>query len=202
VLLGIPDVRLVTISALLAGLFAASAGCSSAVEIHAIRSSDAHFERYRSVVFDLRPEAPGEYSSTQESPRARVYVALAAAQILESRGYTLTKGPPDLIVRIQTGRRIVGSTNMQLGLSTDVPYYLPNYDAPVDPPYHGYLDRELQELVEGAFVIDVFDGQTHKIVWHGFARGPVQPGSIDREKLRHATEAVLASFPAAIEQRK
>lgn len=66
----------------------------------------------------------------------------------------------------------------------------------VEMTYHGQLDQEERDFVEGAFVIDAFDRETRELVWHGSARTEINPGPIDDARLRQAVESVLASFPA------
>ncbi len=175
----------------------AATGCTSAVDVHSIQSPQAHFERYHAVALDLSPHPPGNYASTEQSVQVGTYVKELAGQILQRRGYALaSRDAADLVIRVEAGRRVTGTANTELGIPPDTPYPAPNYDVSVEPPYHGYLDQEREELVEGTFVIDAFDGRTHELVWHGFARAPVTSGKIDYDKLRNAVESVLASFPA------
>jgi hypothetical protein len=61
--------------------------------------------------------------------------------------------------------------------------------------YHGELDQEDRDLVEGAFVIDAFDAETGSLVWHGSAHSEINPRTIDRKRLRRAVESMLGSFP-------
>jgi hypothetical protein len=63
-------------------------------------------------------------------------------------------------------------------------------------PYFGFLDDERQDLVEGAFVIDTFDGQTHRMLWHGSAREVIDPSRANYDRLHRAVQKVMASFPA------
>jgi hypothetical protein len=177
------------------------AGCASTVDFHTIRSPTAHFERYRSLEFDIVTKAPPGYVSTPQSVRALDYVEERTRQILQSKRYVLFTKEADMIVRIETGRR-VQSTSTQLGLPTDLPYYAPNYDEADQPPFHGYLDKEADELVEGTFVIDAFDGRTHELAWHGFAKGFVDRQTVDYGRLGRAVDAVLASFPPSSVERQ
>lgn len=100
-------------------------------------------------------------------------------------------------MRIEVGRRQANAPlPNSVGLDPSYPGYQGDY-IPVDPPYHGFLDQEDQELIEGAIVIDAFEGKTHELLWHGFARALVQPDKIDYDRLRRTVESVLSAFPAS-----
>lgn len=190
-------------------------GCAPAVDIHTIRSPSAHFERYRTIGFDLSLQAPRGHATSPRSAIVRDEVEKAAAPILERRGYALAPSDrADLVLRIEAGRRdqwVPASTGIMplgggvSGLPTssggpDAMGSLPvgNAPGPADvggTKYHGELDQEDRDLVEGAFVIDAFDGETGTLVWHGSAHSEINPSTIDRERLRRAVESMLGSFP-------
>jgi hypothetical protein len=194
---------LVPVAALVLG----AARCTSAVDIHAIRSPTAHFDHYRTIAFDVSPKAPSKYEASPRSADVRDHVRKAAESILLRDGYALAPiERADLIVTIEAGRRehrIPMSTGTMplgggvAGLSTPAGEGNAPGPAEVESTYHGQLDQEELDLVEGAFVIDAFDGRSHELLWHGFARSEVPPGPVDYERLRRATESVLASFPVA-----
>ncbi|MGD0677701.1 MAG: DUF4136 domain-containing protein [Polyangiaceae bacterium] len=192
-------------------LFGAGMGCRSAVEIHTIRSPLAHFDRYRTVAFDLSAQAPRAYTSSPHSAGVREHIEPIVARALEGRGYVLASNDhADLVVRIETGRReheapigtmplgggVAGLPSPSGGDSAAGGVNVPG-PAAIEPSYGGELDQEEKDLVEGAFVIDAFDAQTHTLVWHGSARTEVQTGPVDLERLRRAVESVMASFPAS-----
>ncbi|HXX69352.1 MAG TPA: DUF4136 domain-containing protein [Polyangiaceae bacterium] len=181
------------------GCALAAVGCASTADIHTIKSPAAHFELYHSVAFDSeRPPPPGDYSSSPQSADVWSHVKDTATHILQSRGYTLGEpGKTDLILRIEVGRReSTAPMTSPIGLQPTYPGYVPDY-LPVAPPYHGYFDQESQELVEGAFVIDAFDGKSHELLWHGFSRAVIRPGQVNYADLQRHVESVLASFPAS-----
>ena len=190
---------------LVALLLGAGLGCTSAVDVHTIRSPAAHFERYRTIAFDISPRAPSKYETSSRSADVRDHVQQIAANVLQGRGYVLAPNDrADLIVRIEAGRREhkvpISTGTMPLGGGVSgLPTPSGEGNAPgpadVETTYHGQLDQEEMDLVEGAFVIDAFDGKTHEVVWHGFARSEVSPGPVDYERVRRAAESVLASFP-------
>ncbi|MGA3120333.1 MAG: DUF4136 domain-containing protein [Polyangiaceae bacterium] len=195
---------LVLVAALMSG------GCAPAIHVHAIQSPDAHFERYRTIAFDVSRRAPAGHVASPRSADVREHVRQLAAAILQSRGYGLAAHEhADLVVRIEAGRREVevptGTGIMPLGggvsglpeasRANDTPGNVPGPADMGTSEYHGELDQEEGDLVEGAFVIDAFDGETHQLVWHGSARTEVNPGPVDYGRLGRAVESVLASFP-------
>jgi Domain of unknown function (DUF4136) len=186
-------------------------GCVTAIDIHTLRAPTAHFEKYRTIAFDLSPAPPSDYTTSPRSVDVRDHVEKDAQTVLEGRGYALApKDQADLVVRIEAGRRekkVLVSTGLSApvgpspgGVPSDISPSGGGSDLPapsgVQIPYIGELDREEQDLVEGSFVIDAFDRATRKIVWHGSARAEVNPGPVDYERVRRAVESVLASFPA------
>lgn len=167
-----------------------AAACTSAVDVHAIKSPSAHFDRYRTVALDLTTSPPHHYASTPESTIVEKEVGENASAILQERGYVLADlASADLVLRVESGRR---------EKKVEVTTAKPTSDlSAVQPEYRGELDQEERDLVEGSFVIDAFDGKTHDVVWHGAAHAEVQPGEVDHARLRRAVVSVLASFPAA-----
>jgi Domain of unknown function (DUF4136) len=176
-----------------------AAGCTSAADIHTIQSPSAHFGSYRTFSFDLRETSPGGYAASPRSEDVRAHVRETTTLILRNRGYVEARSDPaDLILRIEVGRREAAAPpTSPIGLQPTYPGYQMDY-LPVVPPYHGYFDVENQELVEGAIVIDAFEGRTHELLWHGFARSVItRPDKVDYDHLRRTVESVLASFPAS-----
>ena len=186
-------------TALVAALLGATPACASAVDVHTIQAPAAHFDQYRTVAFDMSAEAPSEYVASPRSEDVRTRIHETAATLLRDRGYVgAEKEHADLVVKIEAGRRerrIRAPSETSISLPTTTPPVEPE-NAGVVPSYHGQLDEEERDFVEGAFVIDAFDGKTHELVWHGSARTEVRPGPVDYDRLRHAVESVLASFPA------
>jgi hypothetical protein len=184
-------------------------GCTSTADIHSIQSPSAHFEQYHTIAFDSAEGPPRVYSASPHSADVWAHAKEATAEVLTHRGYVIgAPGQADLVFRIEVGRRQtaaapptaqVGPSPMDPGpvgpIPTD-PGKTPDY-LPVGPPYHGTFDEEDRELVEGALVIDAFDGKTHALLWHGFVRAVVQPDKVDYDHLRRDVESVLASFPAS-----
>jgi hypothetical protein len=204
-------VSAVKISRVVLGLAICGAGlaCSSAVEVHAIRSPGAHFEQYRVIAFDVRHGAPSEYATSPQSADVRGYVEQVAKGILEAQGYRIgTADSADLVVVVEAGRRerkvvepihsavvAAGPASLSGGSSPVGASATTLAGAPGMETYHGQLDTEERDLVEGAFVIDAFDGKSRELLWHGAARAEITPGHVDYDRLRRAVESVLASFP-------
>lgn len=177
-------------TAFASGLFGVAVGCAPAIDVHTIQSPSAHFDGYRTVAFEQSPRAPSDYSSSPQSAEVRSEVQEKATDVLHARGYALAKREDaDLVIRIEAGRREHTVT------TTTVKPTSPS--APVETEFHGELDQEERDLVDGAFVIDAFDGKTHMLVWHGAARTEITPGTVDSARVRTAVEKVLTSFPAA-----
>jgi len=63
-------------------------------------------------------------------------------------------------------------------------------------PYWGSA-MDLREYREGTLSIDVFDGRTHRPVWHGWAKKELSQADTERSEaaIRAAVVAVLAGFP-------
>ncbi len=63
-------------------------------------------------------------------------------------------------------------------------------------PYWG-TGVDVYRYREGILGIDVFDGKTHRPVWHGWAKKPLSREDMEHsaEPIREAVDAVLARFP-------
>ncbi|HXN30472.1 MAG TPA: DUF4136 domain-containing protein [Polyangiaceae bacterium] len=151
--------------------------CTSAISIHSARSPTARFGAYRTFAFDPVESAPSRYARSARSEEVRNRVKQQASKLLETKGYAVAvDGKPDLIVRVAAGRR----------------------EQEISHPHPGprWLEEDEEEdFIEGAFVIDAFDGATDELAWHGSARAEVDPNKIDEERLRRAVASVLATFP-------
>jgi hypothetical protein len=163
-------------------------GCQSAVDVHAVQSPGAHFEQYRTVALDVTLQSPTDYAPSAQSADARTDIRESAIRVLEARGYVLAPADKaDVVVRIEEGRR-------QRNVS--VQSLAPASQAEGQTEYQAQIEPKTESLAEGAFVIDAFDGKTKQLLWEGSAHAEVTPGKVNHERLRHAVEAVLRSFPA------
>jgi len=83
----------------------------------------------------------------------------------------------DMIVRLSSGRRIV--------------------DERVPAP--STIDNGDPEYIEtdGALVVDIFDAQSHRRLYHAMARDAVTADKIDDDQIKEAVHRLLAAVPAA-----
>jgi len=119
----------------------------------------------------------------------------AIRQDLISRGYTPASNGSnaDFAVDFTIGSRE----------RTDVT----SYPAPYSGPWwgggwwwgRGYWGNNLdvRQVREGTLSIDVFDGRTHRPVWHGWAKKQLTRSDMEHseEPIRRAVRAVLEKFP-------
>ena len=162
---------------MLLGFTALVLGCAPAIHVHSARSPTAPFDHYRTFAFDASDSAPLGYASSPRSAEVRGRIRQYAGILLEAKGFALVAADakPDLVLRVAAGR-------VERVLRHTVPPWLE--------------EREDEDFVEGAFVIDAFDASTEQLVWHGAARGEADSNRIDDERLRRAVASVLATFPA------
>lgn len=86
---------------------------------------------------------------------------------------------------------------------TDVQSYPSAYMGPGwwGPGWWGYpywgTDVDVRQYREGTLSVDVFDGRSHRAVWHGWARKELTRSDIENSEapIRAAVGAVLAKFP-------
>jgi hypothetical protein len=65
-------------------------------------------------------------------------------------------------------------------------------------PYWGN-DIDVRQVREGTLSIDVFDGRTHRPVWHGWAKKDLSRKDIEQSEqpIQAAVRAILSRFPPA-----
>lgn len=63
-------------------------------------------------------------------------------------------------------------------------------------PYWG-SEVDVRQYREGTISIDIFDGRTHRPVWHGWARKELTPSDLEHSagSIREAVDSVLTQFP-------
>jgi hypothetical protein len=117
---------------------------------------------------------------------------------LRTRGFTYTADPAsaDFLVDFTIGSR----------LRTDIESYPAGYVSPMWWGYRGWwgypywgAEVDVRQYREGTLSIDVFDGRSHRPVWHGWARKELSRSDIEHSEapIRAAVTAVLAQFPPA-----
>lgn len=87
---------------------------------------------------------------------------------------------------------------------TEVESYPTGYVAPGWWGYRGWwgypywgTEVDVRQYREGTLSIDIFDGRSHRPVWHGWARKELTRSDIEKSEapIRAAVAAVLAQFP-------
>jgi hypothetical protein len=146
---------------------------------HTATNPAGAFEAYKTFYFGASEGPPAGYEwsprTTEVQRRARTLISLA----LTERGYREVPAKGDILIMFGSGRREV-SVHGVSGLGTG---WLP--------------DDEDRDFVEGALVIDAFDGAVGNKIWHGAAQASIDPDRTDEQQLRRAVETLVASFPRA-----
>jgi len=162
-----------------AALAVATAGCTTAFDVHTIRAPDAHFERYRTVAFEVSGRAPSPYQVSPQSLEVQSFVRDQAMRVLMQRGYGgADDRTADLVLRIQC-RREIRPTSVA-AVPTQVASTANTVDVQSETPvsYVVTLDNEDLEIHEGALVVDAYDRETRRPVWHGFVADEVKSEEI------------------------
>jgi len=166
------------------GLLACLAlACTPGVEAHSIVLPGYDLSRFETFSFGAAEDAPPDFHASPRTAEVRSRVRQIVASLLRDRGFVEKPEGGDFLVQIACGRR-----EREVERMVPVPHPLPKRPG-------WFEEHELEDLVEGALVVDVFDGKTHEPVWHGAARVEVQSDRVDESLLRRATAKVLDSFP-------
>jgi hypothetical protein len=81
-------------------------GCQSSVDVHAVQSPAAHFERYQTFAIAAAPQPPNGYSVSPQSSEVQTEIRDSVVRGLLARGYTMVdENKADLVVHIEEGRR-------------------------------------------------------------------------------------------------
>ncbi len=172
----------------LATLTLFAAACAPGVTVHNDFDHDVAFAQLHT--FDWAP-APGR--STTGDPRTtnpflerRIRQAIEAN--LQEHGYRkATDAAPDLLIAYYA------AVEAKLDVSTVDQYY----------GWRGPWTRtatEVHQYDEGTLVIDIADARTRRAIWRGWGQGAVTRSSnpaTNEQRLRHAVDRILASFPAS-----
>ncbi len=134
------------------------------------------------------------YESSNPLVVQRAHDAIQAA--LTAKGYRLVSDPADadFVVDFTIGARE----------RTDLYSYPAPYGGPwvwAGPywwgaPYWG-SEVNVHRYREGTISVDIFDGRTHRPVWHGWARKELTRADMEHSasSIREAVDSVLARFP-------
>lgn len=174
-----PTIKSILLSALVS-LAPAAMGCSP-VRSHSASLATAPFSQYRTFSFGDPQSAPAGFKTSSRTAEVERKMQPLIATLLRERGYEAAEAGKtgDLVIGFASGSR--RGLKRPAGPSHGVP------DA--------VADDEEEDFVEGAIVIDMFDGTNAGQVWHGAARTEVNPSKIDDELLQRAVRQVLAPFP-------
>jgi hypothetical protein len=176
--------RVIVLAALL-GLTcpAGEAGCGNAIHVHTTTSPTADFSRYQTFTIGAPERAPTRFHEAPRATQAEQRAQELVTDILQSKGYRLTPNA-DLVVRIAAGLR---------------PRQVP---IPMAPPLPGSPPAETWstenppgEILEGALVVDVYDGATGALLWHSAATAFIDPDRFDDDRLRRGVAEVMSTFP-------
>jgi hypothetical protein len=150
----------------------------------------ASFAGYHSFAWLPRAQPA---SSSNPLVRQRAHDATQAELIRKGFTYTDDAASADFVVDITMGSRE----------RVDVRSYPPTYYGPGwgytggwGTPYWGST-VDVRQYREGTLSIDVFDGRSHKPVWHGWASKDLTPSDLENSAapIQAAVAAILAKFP-------
>lgn len=120
----------------------------------------------------------------------------AIEQALTAKGYQLVSdaAAADFVVDFTIGSR--ERTDIH---SYPAPYAGPwfgRYSYWWGAPYWG-SEVDVRQYRQGTLSVDIFDGHTHRPVWHGWAQKELTRADIEHSasSIREAVDAVLAQFP-------
>jgi hypothetical protein len=138
------------------------------------------------------------HASPYDSPNPLVIQRAhdAIQQALTAKGYQLVDEPAaaDFVVDFTIGSR--ERTDVR---SYPAPYAGPwfrGYGSWWGAPYWGN-EVDVRRYREGTLSVDIFDGHSHRPVWHGWARKELTRSDIEHSggSIRQAVDSVLAAFP-------
>ena len=140
-----------------------------------------------------------QHADAYESPNPLVVQRAhdAIEQALLAKGYQPVGdgATPDFVVDFTIGSRE----------RTDIHSYPAPYGGPWwsgrysrwwGAPYWG-SELDVRQYREGTLSVDLFDGHTHRPVWHGWARKELTRSDVEHSSgsIREAVDSVLAQFP-------
>ncbi len=136
------------------------------------------------------------HTKPNESPNPLVVQRAhdAIQEALRAKGYELVDNAADadFVVDFTIGSR--ERTDLR---SYPAPYAGPwGYSYWWGAPYWGN-QLDVRQYREGTLSIDIFDGHTHRPVWHGWAHKELTRADIEHStgSIREAVDSVLARFP-------
>jgi hypothetical protein len=162
---------------------AGEAGCGNAIDVHTTTSPTADFSRYHTFTIGASERVPTRYHEASRATQAEQRAQELVTEILQSKGYRLTPNA-DLVVRISAELR-----HRQVPIPMAPPL-------PGSPPAETWSTEDgAGEILEGALVVDVYDGATGALLWHGAATAFIDPDRFDDDRLRRGVAEVMSTFP-------
>jgi Domain of unknown function (DUF4136) len=162
------------------------ASCATTPEIASDYDPSANFATYHT--FTLMQQQHRGIPNPLVAIRAEEDIT----QELQRRGYTLAADPTSADFTVGF---TIGSQER-----TDISSYPAAYAGPwlLGGPYWG-SNIDVRQYREGTLAIDVFDGHTHRPVWHGWAQKELTRKDLEQppEPISKAVSSVLAKFPPA-----
>ncbi|MEO8876618.1 MAG: DUF4136 domain-containing protein [Polyangiaceae bacterium] len=158
-------------------------GCESGAGVRAHASSlpTAPFASYHTFSFDSSDGAPGGYKTSASSAEIQDRMKPMIAAELQKKGYSPATAKGDFVIRFGSGRR-----NVQVPHSSS------------SSQLDSFMEEdESKDFVEGAIIVNAFDGANDGQIWHGSARTEINPHHVDDALLAKSIAEVLVKFPVA-----
>jgi Domain of unknown function (DUF4136) len=148
--------------------------------LHVARSPTAPFATFHTFSLGPAEITPGRYRTSPQSAEVRRRIAPVIVEELQKKGYRLSaEGKPDFVVMFGTGRRDRTTTHEGWAHNDWI------------------VEDEEEDFVEGAIVIDAYQGEGDAQIWHGALRVRIEGTRVDEDRLRRSVHDILASFPTA-----
>ncbi len=154
---------------------AGAVSCTTTIDSHTSLSPTAKFGEYQSFVI-AGQTVPYTFEWSARSKWAHDVIQDQVERVLAAKGYAEAPGAGDLVVRIEGGQR---ARDLHPGAS------------------HPWLkEDESADFVEGAYVIDIYEGRSNELVWHGSGRTDTEPVRLDEDQLRRSVTTLLSTLPS------
>lgn len=164
---------------LLIAPIAACGGASGSTGAMKVTTSGAEISsvaRFRTYTLAAAENAPEEYARGALTPAAVEKVTRGVDAELAAKGY-VRADDGELVVRISTGRRSVE----------------------VQPTGSASLAGAPEQIkTEGALVIDIFERESGRPLFHGYARDIVQGGEVKDGQIAEAISKILEPVPTSM----
>jgi hypothetical protein len=156
-------------------------GCTD-VTVHTAINPAGSFEHYRTFSFGSVEGPPRGYTLSRWSEEARNRAEPLIAAALTQKGYAWVADKGDLLVNFGSGQRVVKVEKAE--------------PREGDQSLLG-MPRFVYDVVNGAMVVDAFDGLNGALAWHGTIRAEIQPDRLDTPMLQTLIDELIRRFPAA-----